>query len=97
MDPSAPLDHKERVFGFHRRVKWLRGIRYPMEPEVPPRIFPSKPAINKFLRDWWKVGIIEPKPGPGGTFPTEMWVETGREVEDDIPNETALLRPAEEE
>lgn len=68
-EPEAPLGERERVLGFHRRVKWLRGIRYPMKPEVPPRIFPSKPAINKFLRDWWKVGIIEQKPGRAGCCP----------------------------
>jgi hypothetical protein len=97
MNPHAPLGVKERVLGFHRRVKWLRGIRYPMKPEVPPQIFPSKPAINKFLRDWWKVGIIEQKPGPGGPLPAEMWVETGRQLEDDLPKETPLIRLADEE
>ena len=97
MDPHAPLGEKEHVFAFHRRVKWLRGIRYPMKPEVPPKIFPSKPAINKFLHDWWKVGIIEAKPGPGGTLPAEMWVETGRRLEDDLPKELPLLRLTDEE
>lgn len=97
MNPRTPLGHRERVLGFHRRVKWLRGIRYPMKPEVPPRIFASKPAINKFVRDWWKVGIIEEKPGPGGSLPTQLWVETGRTLDDDLPKELPLVRLADED
>lgn len=97
MDPRAPIGDREGVLGFHRRVKWLRGIRYPMKPTVPPKIFPSGPAINKFLRDWWKVGIIERKPGPGGDLPGELWVETGRQLVDDLPKATALIRLADEE
>jgi hypothetical protein len=97
MDPNVPLADRERVLAFDQRVKWLRGIRYPMVPTVPPKIFPSPPSINKFLRDWWKVGIIEAKPGPGGTLPATMWVETGRRVDDDHPKALALLQLADED
>jgi hypothetical protein len=97
INPDAPLDQKERAFDYRRRVKWLRGIAYPITPEVPPRIYPSSVAINKFVRDWWKVGIIERKPGPGGSLPREMWVETGREIEDDLPKNAPLLRLTDED
>jgi hypothetical protein len=97
MDPLAPIGEKEHELGFHRRVKWLRGIRYPMKPETPPKIWPSQPAINKFLDEWWKVGIIEVKPGPGAPLPSELWVETGRQIETDQPLGTPLLRLTDED
>jgi hypothetical protein len=97
MDPMIPLGEKQHELGFHRRVKWLRGIRYPMQPETPPKIWPSPPAINKFLQEWWKVGIIEAMPGPSGTLPAQLWVETGRQIEDDQPAGTPLLRLTDEE
>jgi hypothetical protein len=78
------------VFGFEKRVNGLRGIRYPMKPTFPPRIYPSKEAINKFLREWAQVGIVEALPGPGGPLPDEVWVETGRQIERDPPAMTAL-------
>ncbi|RKG77386.1 hypothetical protein D7W79_15375 [Corallococcus exercitus] len=90
MDPKTPANEKERVLAFDQRVKWLRGIRYPMKPTYPPQIYPSKEAINKFVREWAQVGIIEALPGPGGHLPGEMWVETGRQVEHSQPAMTAL-------
>jgi L-Lysine epsilon oxidase N-terminal/L-lysine epsilon oxidase C-terminal domain len=93
---KSPIE-KERAFAFARRVKWLRGIRYPMQPTLPPKIFPSEPAINKFLKEWWQVGIIEAMPGPGGVFPDEVWVETGRQIEHSQPEGTALLRLIDDE
>ncbi|WP_437815149.1 LodA/GoxA family CTQ-dependent oxidase [Sorangium sp. So ce1078] len=89
MKPTSEGE-KQRVFAFERRVKWLRGIRYPMKPTFPPKIYPSKEAINKFIREWALVGIVEAKPGPGGLFPREIWVETGRQIEHDQPRATAL-------
>ncbi|RKH20640.1 hypothetical protein D7X74_03410 [Corallococcus sp. CA047B] len=90
MDPKTPVNEKEREFGFEKRVKWLRGIRYPMKPTFPPQIYPSKEAINKFIREWAQVGIVEALPGPGGAFPGEVWVETGRQIEHDQPAMTGL-------
>ncbi|MDC0748028.1 LodA/GoxA family CTQ-dependent oxidase [Polyangium mundeleinium] len=90
IDPDTSPREKERVFAFEQRVKWLRGIRYPMRPTFPPQIYPSKDAINKFIREWALVGIVEPKPGPGGLLPREVWVETGRQIEHDQPTATAL-------
>jgi hypothetical protein len=97
MDPALPIGQKEHELGFHRRVKWLRGIRYPMKPETPPKIWPSPPAINKFLAEWWKVGIIEHKAGPGGLLPSELWVETGRQIATDQPMGTRLVRLTDED
>ena len=97
MDPTVPLAEKQHELGFHRRVKWLRGIRYPLVPQTPPKIWPSPPAINKFVHEWWQVGIIEQKPGPGGTLPAQLWVETGRQIEADQPVGTPLRRLTDED
>lgn len=92
MNPDTSPGQKESALGYDRRVKWLRGIAYPMQAEMPPQIFSLTSAVNKFLRDWWKVGIVQWKPGPGVPWPAELWVETGREVDDDQPKGTPLRR-----
>jgi len=97
MNPDTPLGQKEDAFDYRKRVKWLRGIAYPMQPTTPPRRYSETLVINKFVRDWWKVGVIAQKPGPGGAWPAEMWVETGREIEDDHPKGAALRRLTEDE
>lgn len=97
MSSDTPLAEKERVFTYEERVKWLRGIRYPMKPSFPPVIYPSKPAVNKFIREWAEVGIIQEVQGPGGTLPGKMWVETGRQVLHDQPASTALTKIWEDE
>jgi len=97
VDPRTSPVEKDHAFAFARRVKWLRGIRYPMKPTLPPKIFPSEPAINKFLREWWQVGIVAARPGPGGAFPAEVWVETGRQIEHSQPEGTPLLRLVDED
>jgi hypothetical protein len=85
---ASPAD-KELAFDYRRRVKWLRGIAYPMTPDRgrPPPTSPSP----EFVRDWWKVGIVEWKSGPGGSLPKEMWVED-RKIDDDLPEITPQLR-----
>jgi hypothetical protein len=91
VDSQKSLAEREEAVAFSNRLKWLRGIRYPMKPELPPKIYPSKPAINKFLREWANVGIVERRPGPGGQLPAEVWVEAGRKVVDDHPKGLALI------
>ena len=97
MDQGRPLAERERALTFGRRLKWLRGIRYPMKPQLPPKIYPSGPAINKFLREWSQVGIIERRPGPGGPLPDEVRVETGREIREDQPAGLALIAIVDED
>jgi L-Lysine epsilon oxidase N-terminal/L-lysine epsilon oxidase C-terminal domain len=84
LNPETPADKKETSFAYDEREKWLRGITYEKGVAFPPQTYNYKVSINKFVHDWWRVGIIVEKPGPGGPlhFPRTMWVETGRSLHD---------------
>ncbi|HAB16335.1 MAG TPA: hypothetical protein DCE44_07780 [Verrucomicrobiales bacterium] len=96
MDSRPSTGDKQTAFAFAQRRKWLRGIRYAELPTYPPKIYPSGPAINKFIGEWDKMGIIEARRGPGGDFPAEVWVETGRRPLTQHPTEVALIKITDE-
>jgi L-lysine epsilon oxidase C-terminal domain len=90
MDREKPLAEREQALAFDQRLKWLRGIRYPLKP-APGMAYQDQPSMNKFIRDWEMVGIVEARPGPGGALPDELWVETGRRLVDDQPPEVQTV------
>jgi hypothetical protein len=79
-DPSTSPERKREAFAHTRREKWLRGIKYQPGVHFPAQTYPSPVAINKFIEDWWQVGIVTPEPGPGPGFPDPILVETGRSL-----------------
>jgi L-Lysine epsilon oxidase N-terminal/L-lysine epsilon oxidase C-terminal domain len=77
MNSGRPPSERMLELELGRRLKWLRGIRYPLKPAAG-MVYPDAQAISKFIRDWGTVGIVEARRGPGGPLPEELWVETGR-------------------
>jgi len=71
-------DGPGRDDAFHRRRKWLRTMIQATLPGSAP--YPE--VINSFVTNWYRYGIIAPRPGPeDGAFPATIWVETGRSPE----------------
>lgn len=78
MDPAATPAAKQAAFA--SRVKWLRGQPLGRGEQGLTR-------INAFVTGWGQHGIITRKDGPTNdpTFPTDIWVETGRDPALDGP------------
>lgn len=79
-DPTTSAAAKQDAFAATSRVKWLRDIKYASGVHFPAVTYPSPVAINKFVTQWWRVGIVTTEPGPGPGFPDPVLVETGRSV-----------------
>lgn len=67
MDRNRPLS--ERQAAFRQRHDWERFIARPSRP----------PTLKLMIEDWWKLGMIAERPGPGdahfpGTFKVESYV-----------------------
>jgi hypothetical protein len=72
-------DPDDRFDAFVARYDWLRG-------------FPSddRARFRRFVADWYKVGVVEARPGPGDEpFPAQMFVEVNRSLprvaEEEVP------------
>ena len=66
MDTARSLD--ERRAAFHRRRDWERFISAATRP----------PILAAMAQDWFKLGMIEDRPGPAdGAFPATIKVESG--------------------
>ena len=72
MDPNATPAAKQAAFA--ARVKWLRGQPLGRGDQALAR-------INSFIRYWGNHGVIVRQDGPlnDSTFPSSIWVETGRD------------------
>jgi hypothetical protein len=81
-DPLAQLD----FFNPARRKKWLRGYIFKNDgsPLYGGSIEDRIKGVEKFVEDWGKIGIITRKelPTPPPYLPREVWVETGRSIEE---------------
>jgi len=65
---NKSLSLKERQAAFARRTEWFRSR--------PTTTAQSIAMINKFIHEWSRIGVVMPKPGPGGkNFPDQFWVE----------------------
>ena len=83
MNPKASIAEKEKAFSVSARLKWLRGIIYSDQNPAQKLSTNRTPGLLKFIKDWWKLGIILRKNGPSKNvlFPETMWVETGRTLQ----------------
>lgn len=77
VDDSLPLAERQAAFSWAARRKWMR----PMIGD------PGWVRINRFVREWAKVGIMIPARGAPPDFPETMWVETGRQFPADRPED----------
>ena len=69
MDRARPL--AERLAAFHHRRKWLRDIELTAA---------SLTQINRMVRVFGNLGVIERRPGPGDAdFPATIFVEIKKE------------------
>jgi hypothetical protein len=82
LDPHASDDDKEAAFGLLGRRKWLRGVGY--DYQIPATRTESAQTRREFVDAWPKVGIVVEKPLPNSAplFPTTVWVETGRTLDE---------------
>ncbi|MFK8161287.1 MAG: hypothetical protein AB8H12_02385, partial [Lewinella sp.] len=84
-DPVAQLDY----FNPARRKKWLRGYIFKNDgsPLYSGSIQSRIKGVEKFVAEWGKIGILTKKeiPSPPPYLPKEVWVETGRSIDDPIP------------
>jgi hypothetical protein len=70
MNRSAPLP--QRIAAFRRRAPWFRTRPLNSQQRAMLRL--------EYVPNWSKIGIVTPKPGPGGpNFPNQFWVEEGAE------------------
>ena len=70
-----------KLAAFSHREKWLRGIIY--SEAHPGQVISNRyVGVNKFISEWYKVGISVQKDGPKRVreLPNKMWVETGRSL-----------------
>jgi hypothetical protein len=83
---SPSPDAKKAAFA--TRLKWLRG------PPVA-RGEQGIVGINAFVSNWGQFGIITRKDGPANdpNFPSDIWVETGRDPALDTPDSTGSPTP----
>jgi len=84
-DPVAQLDY----FSPGRRKKWLRSYIFTEDGGFigGASIQARMAGVNKFVEEWGKIGIVTKKelPAPPPYLPQEVWVETGRSIDDPIP------------
>jgi L-Lysine epsilon oxidase N-terminal/L-lysine epsilon oxidase C-terminal domain len=86
MNASATSDAKKTAFA--TRLKWLRGQPLGRGEQGLVR-------INAFVANWGQFGIITRKDGPASdpNFPSDIWVETGRDPALDISNSSGSQTP----
>jgi len=72
MDQSASIER--RWAAFTSRAAWLR--------DLPPLREDPLAFILAVTRDWSRLGIVAPLPGPAGAdaFPTQLWVEQSHDL-----------------
>jgi hypothetical protein len=80
----AQLDY----FSPGRRKKWLRSYIFTEDGGFigGASIQARMAGVNKFVEQWGKIGIVTKKelPAPPPYLPQEVWVETGRSIDDPI-------------
>ncbi len=83
---ESSTEEKITAFSPDRRKKWLRGYIYNDEGKIRggSSVTDRESGIKKFTEHWDKIGIILKKPlkADPELFPSEVWVETGRQLED---------------
>ncbi len=83
---ESSADEKIAAFSPDRRKKWLRGYIYNDEGKIRggSSVTDRESGIEKFTKHWDKIGIILKKPlkADPELFPSEVWVETGRQLAD---------------
>lgn len=83
-------DEKIRAFSPGSRKKWLRDYIFKEDGSflygntIQERI----KGVEKFVKDWGKIGILTKKPVTANSplVPKEVWVETGRTVKPEPPD-----------
>jgi len=104
VDPHASEEKKVAAFSPASRKKWLRGYIYNDKGQVigGSSIADRIKGVEKFTREWHEIGIVVQTDldADPGLFPKQVWVETGRRLQDIIPKtssgepETCSDRPA---
>lgn len=87
-DQESSVDDKFTAFGPSSRKKWLRGFIYNEDGSMKPggsSIADRMKGVTKFTEEWYKIGIILKREldADDQLFPKEVWVETGRSVEEE--------------
>ena len=86
-NPKTPKEKKIKAFSPSSRRKWLRGYIFTEDGQFigGNSISERMKGVTKFTEEWYKIGIILKKPLKSDTdlFPKEVWVESGRSIDED--------------
>ena len=98
-DPSLPTEEKIKAFSPADRKKWLRGYIFNDDGSFKggSSITERMKGVEKFTKEWYKIGIILKRPlaADPDLFPKEVWVESGRSIDEEKASYKFAAEPEE--